>query len=169
MTRRTSFAAAALAAALLVTAACGQRSEDTTAHAQQTGDSTSADSTAADINGTAYDATAQGTAANPEGNGRSVPPDNTGINERDRNTTTPTADRQSQSAADLELTRRIRQAITSDDTISANGKNVKIVTRDGAVTLRGPVKDEAERKLIADKAQEIAGTGKVENYLEVTR
>src|SRR5262245_4814770 len=113
MRSRPLSAAAALAAALLFAAACGQRTEENTAHAQQaSGDATAAaDGTAADLNGTAYDATAQGTAA-------SVP--------SETGTASPTAEELSRSAADLDLTRRIRQAIMTDDTISLDGKNVSI-------------------------------------------
>ena len=59
------------------------------------------------------------------------------------------------------------KAITSDDSVSTNGKNVKIITVDGVVTLRGPVKSEAEKTNIAAKAQQIAGVKNVENQLEI--
>ena len=108
-------------------------------------------------------------AATPPAN-TSPPPDpaNTGVNKRDANDANPTADDQSQSSADLDLAKRIRQSIVADDSLSANGKNVKVVTRDGMVTLRGPVKNEQEKKSIEDKAAQIAGADKVSNQLEVT-
>jgi hyperosmotically inducible protein len=96
-----------------------------------------------------------------------VPADNTGRNERDRNDATKTAGDQSESEADRTISQNIRRAITSDDSVSTNGKNVKIITVDGVVTLRGPVKSEAEKTNIAAKAQQIAGVKNVENQLEV--
>ena len=96
-----------------------------------------------------------------------VAPDNSGRNERDRNDATKTAGDQSESEADRTISQNIRKVITSDDTVSTNGKNVKIITVDGVVTLRGPVKSEAEKTNIAAKAQQIAGVKNVENQLEV--
>ena len=96
-----------------------------------------------------------------------VAPDNSGRNERDRNDATKTAGDQSESEADRTISQNIRKAITSDDSVSTNGKNVKIITVDGVVTLRGPVKSEAEKANIAAKAQQIAGVKNVENQLEV--
>ena len=96
-----------------------------------------------------------------------VAPDNSGRNERDRNDATKTAGDQSESEADRTISQNIRKAITSDDSVSTNGKNVKIITVDGVVTLRGPVKSETEKTNIAAKAQQIAGVKNVENQLEV--
>ena len=96
-----------------------------------------------------------------------VAPDNSGRNERDRNDATKTAGDQSESEADRTISQNIRKAVTSDDSVSTNGKNVKIITVDGVVTLRGPVKSEAEKANIAAKAQQIAGVKNVENQLEV--
>ena len=96
-----------------------------------------------------------------------VAPDNSGRNERDRNDATKTAGDQSESEADRTISQNIRKAIISDDSVSTNGKNVKIITVDGVVTLRGPVKSEAEKTNIAAKAQQIAGVKNVENQLEI--
>ena len=96
-----------------------------------------------------------------------VPADNSGRNERDRNDATKTAGDQSESEADRTISQNIRKAVTSDDSVSTNGKNVKIITVDGVVTLCGPVKSEAEKTNIAAKAQQIAGVKNVENQLEV--
>src|ERR1044072_4100910 len=71
-----------------------------------------------------------------------VAADNSGRNERDRNDATKTAGDQSESEADRTISQNIRKAVTSDDSVSTNGKNVKIITVDGVVTLRGPVKSE---------------------------
>lgn len=96
-----------------------------------------------------------------------VEPDNSGRNVRDADGTTKTPGDQSESEPDRTITQNVRQAVTADDSISTNGKNVKIITVDGTVTLRGPVKSEQEKTSIAAKAQQIAGVKKVDNQLEI--
>ena len=96
-----------------------------------------------------------------------VEPDNSGRNVRDADGTTKTSGDQSESEADRTITQNVRQAVTADDSISTNGKNVKIITVDGTVTLRGPVKSEQEKTNIAAKAQQIAGVKQVDNQLEI--
>jgi hyperosmotically inducible protein len=93
-------------------------------------------------------------------------PDNTGRNVRDRGDTVTSGD-QSESKADIATTAKIRQAVVADDSLSTSAHNVKIITANGAVTLRGPVKSDEERKKIAAVAEQVAGAGKVQNYLEV--
>ncbi|HKB90898.1 MAG TPA: BON domain-containing protein [Opitutaceae bacterium] len=97
-----------------------------------------------------------------------VAADNSGRNARDRDGATKTAGNQSENEADRALTQKIRQAITSDDGLSTNGQNVKIITSDGKVTLRGRVKSAKEKADIAAKATQIAGVKQVDNQLEVT-
>lgn len=97
-----------------------------------------------------------------------VEPDNTGRNVRDRNDQNKTATDQSESEADRTISQNLRQAITADDSLSTNGKNVKIITIDGTVTLRGPVQSGKEKTVIGAKAQQIAGVKKVDNQLEIT-
>jgi hyperosmotically inducible periplasmic protein len=107
-------------------------------------------------------------AADPSTTGKAAEsaPDNTGRNVRDRGKTlTPT--NQSESKSDRTLTQKIRQAVMADKSLSMTAHNVKIITVDGVVTLRGPVKTEAERTKIAAKAEQAAGAGKVQNNLEV--
>ena len=96
-----------------------------------------------------------------------VEPDNTGRNVRDRGGETKTPGDQSESEADRTITQNIRQALTADDTLSTNAKNVKIITSDGTVTLRGPVKSEKEKADIEAKAKQVAGVRQVDNQLEV--
>ncbi|MDO8589235.1 MAG: BON domain-containing protein [Armatimonadota bacterium] len=96
-----------------------------------------------------------------------VPPDNSAVNVRDRAPEAMTADQQSNSKNDLELTSEIRRAVVKDDSLSMLAHNVKIISTNGSVTLRGPVKTEAEKTAIAGKAQAIAGADKVDNQLEV--
>jgi hyperosmotically inducible protein len=94
-------------------------------------------------------------------------PDNTGKNIRDRADATLTPEDQGGSEADREMTRQIRRAVTSADQASMDAKNIKIITRDGTVTLRGPVQNDQERQTIAAMAQKIPGVHAVDNQLEV--
>jgi osmotically-inducible protein OsmY len=96
-----------------------------------------------------------------------IAPDNTGRNERDRGGETKTPGDQSENEADRTITQNVRQAITSDDALSTSAQNVKIVTSDGTVTLRGPVKSEKEKQDIEAKAKQVAGVKRVENELEI--
>jgi osmotically-inducible protein OsmY len=94
-------------------------------------------------------------------------PDNTKVNKADQAKGGVTADQQSESAADRDLAKKIRQSVVGDKSLSTYAHNVKIVARDGQVTLKGPVRSEAEKTSIATKATEIAGAGKVSNEMTV--
>ena len=79
-----------------------------------------------------------------------------------------TADQQSEATSDRMLTKKIRQAIVADKSLSMYGHNVKIIAQNGAVTLKGPVKSDEEKQSIGSKAAEIAGgPNKVTNQLTV--
>jgi len=93
--------------------------------------------------------------------------DNTAINQRDRGNQNLTPIDQSNKPSDLKITQEIRRAIVKDDQLSIDAKNVKIITIDGAVTLRGPVKTDQEKADIAAKAAQLAGESNVHNELEV--
>jgi len=98
---------------------------------------------------------------------RPIAPDNSAVNVRDRAPGAMTAGEQSNAKSDVELTSEIRRAVVKDDSLSMLAHNVKIVSASGSVTLRGPVKTEEEKIVIAHKAEAIAGAGKVNNQLEV--
>jgi hyperosmotically inducible protein len=98
-----------------------------------------------------------------------VPADNTGKNVRDRDENALTADQQSNSAGDVDITREIRRQIVEDKSLSTNAHNVKIVTVDGVVTLRGPVASSQEKAVIAETAKKVTGVNKVDNRLEVAK
>jgi hyperosmotically inducible periplasmic protein len=100
-------------------------------------------------------------------NSTPVAPDNSAVNVRDRAPEAMTAGQQSNAKTDVELTRQIRRAVVKDDSLSTMAHNVKIISANGSVTLRGPVKTEEEKTAIASKAQAIAGADKVDNQLEV--
>jgi osmotically-inducible protein OsmY len=94
-------------------------------------------------------------------------PDNTKTNQRDKDRSSPTADQQKMSPADRAITQKIRQAIMADKELSAYGHNVKVITQDGKVTLKGPVRSDDEKANIATKAITVAGSGNVDNQLDV--
>ena len=94
-------------------------------------------------------------------------PDNTKVNVRDRSQNEPTADQQKDNRSDRDITQQIRQSIMKDNSLSTYAHNVKIVTQDGQVTLKGPVRSEIEKKAIETKAAEIAGEGKVTSELNI--
>jgi len=81
--------------------------------------------------------------------------------------TPQTASTATQNKGDRELTRQIRRAIVSDKSLSTQAHNIKILTRDGAVTLKGQVKSDDEKKAVEDKANGVAGSGKVTSDLTV--
>ena len=94
--------------------------------------------------------------------------DNTAKNVRDRNDATLTPGDQGNSPADREVTQKIRKALVIDASgYSVTAKNIKIITVNGKVTLRGPVKTDAEKTGIVTIAKSVAGEGNVEDQLEV--
>jgi osmotically-inducible protein OsmY len=97
----------------------------------------------------------------------STQPDNTRNNKQEAANGAVTADQQKNNRSDREVTKEIRKAVMSDKSLSINAHNVKIITQDGAVTLKGPVRSEDERKSIVAKAEQVAGTGKVTDQLTV--
>jgi len=96
------------------------------------------------------------------------PADNSGKNVRDRADSAVTSGDQSNTAADLNITQEIRKAVVADDALSTNAQNVKIVTAGGVVTLRGPVRSDAEKASVGAKASHAKGVKSVDNQIEIT-
>jgi hyperosmotically inducible periplasmic protein len=94
-------------------------------------------------------------------------PDNTATNERDRSGETKTSGDQSNSSADLKTTQAIRQALMKDGELSTAAKNIKVITSNGRVTLRGPVKTAQEKAKIDRLAKSAAGGAQIDNQLDV--
>ena len=94
-------------------------------------------------------------------------PDNTKMNAQDHDKMSPTADQQKENRSDRDITQQIRQSLMKDKSLSTYGHNVKIITQNGQVTLKGPVHSDDEKRAIAAKATEIAGENKVTNELNV--
>jgi hyperosmotically inducible periplasmic protein len=93
--------------------------------------------------------------------------DNTARNQRDRDASTQTSGDQAENPADREISANIRKAVVADDSLSTNAHNVKIITSNGMVTLRGPVKSAQEKAAVEAKAKQVAGVTRVDNQLEV--
>ena len=94
-------------------------------------------------------------------------PDNTKVNARDRAKGAQTADQQKDNASDREIAQKIRQAIVGDKTLSTYAHNVKVIVRDGQVTLKGPVRSKDERHAVESKAIDVAGADHVTNQISV--
>ena len=92
--------------------------------------------------------------------------DNTEVNVRDRSDAVKTPIDQNENQKDVDITANIRKRVV-DTKMSVNAQNVKIITQDGKVTLRGPVKSEDEKAQIDKLAHEVAGASNVDNQLEV--
>src|SRR6187402_1237831 len=93
--------------------------------------------------------------------------DNTEKNERDRKASALTPGDQGESEADRTITQRVRQGVVGHDGLSTTAANVKIITVDGVVTLRGPVKNAEERSTVGAIAQRMDGVKRVDNQLEI--
>jgi hyperosmotically inducible periplasmic protein len=96
-------------------------------------------------------------------------PDNTGRNERDAAGNTKTPIDQDENQADVTTTAEIRKMITGDSSMSINARNVKIVTSQGKVTLRGPVDSATEKEAVEKFARDVAGETNVTSEIEVVQ
>ena len=92
--------------------------------------------------------------------------DNSAINKRDAELPTKTPLDQRENQSDINITAEIRKRVV-DTQMSTNAQNVKIITQDGKVTLRGPVKTNDEKKRIEEIAWSVAGETKVDSQLEI--
>jgi hyperosmotically inducible protein len=91
-------------------------------------------------------------------------PDNT---KKNKDQTSPTADQQKINPTDRAITQKIRKAVHGDTSLSSYAHNIKIITQDGKVTLRGPVRSEDEKNNLQAKAVTVAGQDNVTNQLEI--
>jgi hyperosmotically inducible periplasmic protein len=103
----------------------------------------------------------------PSAQAANAPADNTQKNARDRGSDTLTPVDQGGNEIDRTITQRIRQGVMKDDSLSTTAKNVKIITVEGVVTLRGPVKSAQEKDSIASLAQQTGNVKRVDNQLEI--
>ena len=96
-----------------------------------------------------------------------VAPDNSKSNKVDSSNQNPTADDQKENDSDRKMTQAIRRSVMADKSLSTYAHNAKIVTVNGTVTLNGVVHSQAESDNLAQKAQSVAGSGRVVNKLKV--
>jgi osmotically-inducible protein OsmY len=93
--------------------------------------------------------------------------DNSKMNKGDADKDATTADQQKMNPSDRAITQKIRAEIMKDKSLSTYAHNVKIITQDGKVTLKGPVRTGDEKSFIEAKANAIAGDGNVTSQIEV--
>ena len=94
--------------------------------------------------------------------------DNSAVNKRDQDASAKTPFDQNENKADIGITANIRKSVV-DTKMSINAQNVKIITQDGVVTLRGPVKTQEEKDRIEEIARSVAGVKTVESQLDVEK
>lgn len=102
-----------------------------------------------------------------QGMGAGVNANNTALNARDRDRTSITPLDQGNTKQDIDVTAAIRKDIMGRKGMSVDAQNVKVITRNGTVTLRGPVKTAEEKRFIAEVAQNRFASGNIDNQLEV--
>lgn len=122
------------------------------------------------VGAAAQDQSSQGSAgqiSSDQSSGQSQSSDNTKTNQRDRDNSQLTADQQKENPSDRELARKVRRAIVSDKSLSTYAHNIKVIAKDGTVTLKGPVHSEQEKQAIKAKAGEAVGQDKVKNEISV--
>jgi len=93
--------------------------------------------------------------------------DNTRMNKADQKNTQPTAQNQSNEKADRELAAAVRKAIVRDKSLSTNAHNVKVIAKDGTVTLRGPVRSDDEKTKVSQLTRQVEGVSNVDDQLLV--
>jgi hyperosmotically inducible periplasmic protein len=94
-------------------------------------------------------------------------PDNSSVNQQDRQSGATTADSQKDNRNDRTLTQQVRKALVKDKSLSSYAHNVKVVSQNGVVTLKGPVRSEDEKRTVEAKAAEIAGRDNVKSEISV--
>jgi hyperosmotically inducible periplasmic protein len=94
-------------------------------------------------------------------------PDNTKANQQDRTAQSPSADQAKNNSSDREVMKQIRREVVQDKSLSSYAHNVKIVSKNGKVTLRGPVQSDQEKQTIEQYAKKYAGDQNVSNELSV--
>ena len=96
-----------------------------------------------------------------------VSADNTEVNKRDQQAQEITADKHGTSEKDIKISADLRQALVNDKSLSTYAQNIKIITVNGEVTLKGPVKSVQEQRTLVTKAKKVAGVANVLNKTEV--
>lgn len=92
--------------------------------------------------------------------------ENTQRNVRDKDGTTLTPEEQKETKRDIKITAHIRKTAVKDKSLSVDAHNIKIISRNGVVTLRGPVENEAEKLSLQNIAMKTRGVVRIDNQLE---
>lgn len=100
------------------------------------------------------------------GSDKTTGPDNTRMNKEPANRKM-SADQQGQHSSDVTVTQKIRKRLNKDKSLSTYAHNVKIITRNGMVTLKGPVRSEKEKGIVEQVAGEVAGKDNVTSEIAV--
>lgn len=98
---------------------------------------------------------------------KATKPDNTAVNKQDRPKGAVTADQQKETTNDRTVAQNIRKALMKDKSLSTYAHNVKVVSTNGVVTLKGPVRSDEEKRTVEAKATEIAGKDNVKSEITV--
>jgi osmotically-inducible protein OsmY len=91
------------------------------------------------------------------------------MNKGDASKDATTADQQKIKPNDRTITQKIRAEIMKDKSLSTYAHNIKIITQDGKVTLKGPVRSRDEKAVVEEKAAAIAGDGNVTSEIDIAR
>jgi hyperosmotically inducible protein len=94
-------------------------------------------------------------------------PDNTKVNKRDRSPAEPTADQGKDNQSDRDIMQKIRKSLVDDSSLSTYAHNVKVISQNGKVTLKGPVRSQEEKEAVEQKAAQVAGAGNVTSELTI--
>jgi hyperosmotically inducible periplasmic protein len=165
--------AAAMSLVGLLLAGCGQPVTDTQSVGSpgdtrtETGYEEGASPAAPDRAEAPRPETPEGAVIRPSAPVAPEPADNTGRNIGDGDAMALTPGDQAETQADIEITRQIRRALTQHEDLSTTAKNVKIITANGQVVLRGPVNSIKEQQQIVQIAQEVDGVAVVDSELEL--
>lgn len=95
--------------------------------------------------------------------------DNTKMNEKTHRNDEVTSQDQGSSPEDVQLTQHIRQDVLKQNSFSTSAKNVKIVSMNGNVVLKGPVKTMAEKQKIESIAKQYMTGGKLYNEITIAQ
>jgi hyperosmotically inducible protein len=80
---------------------------------------------------------------------------------------TPAAAPQAAATPDEAMAAQIRKAIKDEKAIAVYADSIRVIASAGTVSLKGPVRTDAEKKAIGEKADAIAGQANVMNNLMV--
>lgn len=107
---------------------------------------------------------------------QTAPPAGTGTVPTPRELTMPMHDPKnpnraipSPSAEDQQLAAKVQQILQRDNSLSPAGRQVKVIASDGAVVLRGPVANDAEKAKIDAVVRGVPGVKEVTNELDIKR